>query len=408
MDRFVRIYSLLFIMILIFVATGCSPQSSAVNKVFQEPSYACEARSHKTRYVVKKKDGSIVKVHANSREELIEKYVIPKLEELEIVESDQLIYANDLMLSNDGPITPNAQETWGAERIQANVAWNSGVKGQNVLVAVIDSGVEISHPSLSSKIYVNTAELNGARGVDDDENGLVDDVRGWDFSLNSAVNHDTSGHGTHVAGVIAGAHSGPMKGVAPDAKILPIDFMDGGSGYTSDAIKSINYAKLMKAHVINASWGSDLCSRILEDTILSLVDENILFVAAAGNNGNDISRYPEFPAAFRSSAQITVGAITQLGFMPSFSNYGQLVDVMAPGDEILSSYTGGDYAYLSGTSMAAPFVSGLAALIVGKKPDITVSQLKSVILESVTKRNYSVKTEGEINVPQALTLLNSL
>ncbi|MES2768471.1 MAG: S8 family peptidase [Bdellovibrionota bacterium] len=408
MDRFLRIYSILFILIVIFVATGCSKQKTGELKVFQENPANCESTSHKTRYVVKKKDGSIVRVYAKSREEMLEKYVRPKLEELEIVESDQIIYANDLILGK-GEITPNAQETWGAERIQASAAWNSGIKGQGVIVAVIDSGVELTHPSLSSKIYTNIAEQNGARNVDDDGNGLIDDIRGWDFAVESPTNHDTSGHGTHVAGVIAGSHtSGPMKGIAPDVKILPLDFMDGASGYTSDAIESINYAKKMGAKVINASWGSSFCSKILEDTINLLVLDNVLFVAAAGNNGNDISRYPEFPAAFQSSAQITVGAITKLGFMPSFSNWGQLVDVMAPGDEILSSYLHSDYAYLSGTSMAAPFVSGLAALLIGKNPNLTVGQLKSIILNSVTKRNYIVKTEGEINVPQALTVLNNL
>lgn len=409
MDRFVRIYSILFVLIVIFVATGCSKQKSGESAVFPLQGSDCEATAHKTRYIVKKKDGSIVKVYANSREELLEKYVRPKLEELEIVESDQIIYANDLVFSSSGDITPNAQETWGAERIQTNVAWNNGIRGDGVLVAVIDSGVDISHPALSSKIYVNQAEANGIAGVDDDGNGLIDDVRGWDFAEESPLNHDTSGHGTHVAGVIAGSHSGtPMKGVAPNSKILPLDFMKGGSGYTSDAIESINYAKVVGARVINASWGSAFCSKVLQDTIASLEEKNILFVAAAGNNGNNISYYAEYPAAFQSGAQITVGAITKFGFMPSFSNWGDLVDVMAPGEDILSTYLENDYMYLSGTSMAAPFVSGLAALIVSKKPDITVAQLKNVILSSVIKRNYSVKTQGEISVPQALTVLNSL
>jgi len=365
MDRFVRIYSILFVLIVIFVATGCSKQKTGEARVFPLQVAQCEATAHKTRYIVKKKDGSIVVVNANSREELLEKYVRPKLEELEFVESDQIIYASDLTQSSLGEITPNAQETWGAERIQVSNAWNSGIKGDGVIVAVIDSGVDISHPALSSKIYVNQAEANGVAGVDDDGNGLIDDVRGWDFAENSPLNHDTSGHGTHVAGVIAGSHSGtPMKGVAPNAKILPLDFMTGGNGLTSAAIESINYAKIMGVKVINASWGSSFCSKILQETIESLVDKNILFVAAAGNSGNNISHFPEYPAAFQNGAQITVGAIAKSGFMPSFSNYGDLVDVMAPGDDILSSYLEGDYMYLSGTSMAAPFVTGLAALLV--------------------------------------------
>lgn len=368
----------------------------------------CSATAHKTRYIAKKIDGTIEKVHANSREELLEKYVRPNLAELEFVESDQVISSNDLIIPERGDIYQSALQTWGTERIQAQTAWDQNIKGQGVIVAVIDSGVELNHSSLSSKIYINEAELYGIPGVDDDGNGYVDDIRGWDFARKSPYNSDTSGHGTHVAGIISGSHSGPMKGVAPEAKILPLDFMEGGSGYTSDAIEAIEYAKNNGARVINASWGSSFCSRLLEDKINSLVSKNILFVAAAGNSGNNISYWPEYPAAFISEAQITVGSITQRGFMSSFSNYGMLVDVMAPGDEILSTYLGNDYVYLSGTSMAAPFVSGLAALLIQKKPNITLKDLKRVIMESVIKRSYQVKTQGEINVPQALTAVENL
>lgn len=401
-------YSVLALLVFVFLTAGCSKQKQEESKVFPGVTANCEETAVKTRYLVKKKDGSIVKVSAKSREEMLEKYVRPKLEELEYVENDQIIYADDYFLQGSGDITPNAMETWGTERILASTAWNQGITGQGVIVAIVDSGVDITHPSLASKIYVNQLEKNGTPGVDDDGNGYIDDVSGWDFSVESPNNNDTSGHGTHVAGIIAADHSGPMKGVAPGVKILPLDFMDGGSGYTSDAIEAIEYAKKMNARVINASWGSSFCSKILNDTIDSLKTKNILFVAAAGNSGNDLSYYPEFPAAFRSDAQITVGAITRRGYMASYSNYGQYVDVMAPGDEILSTYSNHEYMYLSGTSMATPFVTGLAALLVGQHPNITVSQLKNAILNSSVRGNYPVKTQGEINVPQALTLLNNL
>lgn len=395
-------------MVLLLVATGCSKQKEGESQVFPVMNPGCESTAHKTRYIVKKKNGSLVKVNADSREELLEKYVRPKLDELEYVEADQIIYSNDVFIKGSGEITPNAIETWGPERIQASQAWSQGINGQGVVVAVIDSGVDISHSGLSSKIYENTAEKNGLPFVDDDGNGYIDDVNGWDFAEEKPYNNDTSGHGTHVSGIISGSHSSPMRGVAPNAKILPLDFMSGGSGYTSDAIEAIEYVKKTPAKVINASWGSSYCSKILNDTIDSLVDKNILFIAAAGNSGNDLSRYPEYPGAFTSPAQITVGSITSRGFMSSFSNYGALVDVMAPGDEILSTYLNGDYVYLSGTSMATPMVSGLAALIWQYKPDLTSVQVKDIILKSVIKRNYAVKTKGEINVPQALNMAAGL
>jgi subtilisin family serine protease len=400
-----RIYSILTLLVFVLIASGCSKALLHEKQVFPEGSADCAESAVKTRYLVKKKDGSIERVRATSREEMLEKYVRPKIDELEYVEAEKIIYATDSQ--GDGQITPSSTETWGAERVQVQEAWNQNIKGQGVIVAVVDSGVEISHPALQSQIYTNMAELNGVPGVDDDHNGYIDDVHGWDFSVHTPINHDTSGHGTHVSGIIA-ANSSVMSGVAPLAKILPLDFMDGGSGYTGDAINAIEYAKSMNARVINASWGSSFCSKLLNNEIDSLAQKNILFVVAAGNSGNDLSRFPEYPAAFVSSPQITVGAITQRGFMASFSNYGALVDVMAPGDQILSSYTNGDYMYLSGTSMAAPFVSGIAALLISQKPNVSVLDLKNAIMNSVIKRNYSVKSEGEINVPQAISAISNL
>jgi thermitase len=401
----VGIYSVLVLMVLVLVASGCAPENSE-SRVFSK-DVKCAGTAVPNQYLVKKKDGSILRVKAKSRQDMLEKYVRPNLDKLEYVEEDQIIYSNGLS-QNDGTISTRSFETWGVDRIQAQTAWNQNITGQGVIVAVVDSGVDITHPSLSSQIYTNVAELNGVPGVDDDGNGYIDDMHGWDFSLKTPDNHDTSGHGTHVAGIIAGVHTSTMQGVAPGAKILPLDFMDGGSGYTSDAIEAIEYAKSMHARVINASWGSSFCSKILNDTIDTLARENILFVAAAGNSGQDLSRYPEYPAAFTSASQITVGAITQRGIMASYSNYGDLVDVMAPGDQIYSSYLNHDYMYLSGTSMATPFVTGLAALLVSQNPNVTAVELKNVIMDSVTKGVYSVKTQGEINVPQAMTVLNNL
>ena len=244
----------------------------------------------------------------------------------------------------------------------------------DVIVAVIDDGVDLNHPDLDDRIWTNPGEAGAlaTNGVDDDGNGFIDDVHGWDFCNNDNTVHDAGEdfHGTHVAGTIAASLNGTgVVGVAPGVTILPVKFIDNGVACGTDqmAMDAIDYAASFGVPIINASWGGPDRSIPLE---LAIGDSGALFVAAAGNSGWNLEAAPTFtkknrfyPAGATLANILSVAAVDQRGVLASFSNYGSVsVDIGAPGTNILSSYPGG-YAWSAGTSMAAPHVAGVAALV---------------------------------------------
>jgi subtilisin family serine protease len=253
----------------------------------------------------------------------------------------------------------------------------------NVIVAVVDDGVDFSHPDLAGRAWTNPGEIPG-NGIDDDGNGFRDDIHGWDFCHNDATLHDGNedGHGTHVTGTIAASLNGSgVVGVAPGIQIMALKFINNtkNCGFDSMAIDAIDYAASFGVPIINASWGGVTRDLALESAI---ADTGALFVAAAGNQhlNLDSSSYNFYPAESPVANILSVAAIDMDGDRASFSNYGaSTVDIAAPGTNILSSYPGG-YAWSDGTSMAAPHVSGVAALGLSVAPSLTTTGLKSRIL----------------------------
>ncbi|WP_318506997.1 S8 family serine peptidase [Bacillus sp. T3] len=218
--------------------------------------------------------------------------------------------------------------------------FNANTNKENVVVAVIDTGIDINHPDLKNKIWTNSNEIAN-NGIDDDYNGYIDDINGWDFYHydNSVFDpQDFDDHGTHVAGTIAGEINNNIgiSGIAPNVKIMPLKFIGpDGSGYTSDAIEAIQYATTMGVKISNSSWGSSEYDYALENAINN---SNMLFVAAAGNEGMNNDYNPTFPASFNSPNIISVAAHDSNGYLANFSNYGQYsVDIAAPGTSILST-----------------------------------------------------------------------
>jgi subtilisin family serine protease len=217
-----------------------------------------------------------------------------------------------------------------------------------------------------------------------------------------------------VSGIIAAdPRYGSVQGVAPSALLIPAQFIaNDGGGSLGDAVLALQYAAKRGAKIINASWGGAPCVASLRDAFLALESQGILVVVAAGNDGRDIDYYPEFPASFNLSNQVTIAASSRADYMTSWSNSGfQYVHLAAPGEGILSTVPNNGTAYMDGTSMAAPFVSGAAALIWADRPQATAVQVKQALLQSVDvtpNHEFRVLTRGRLNVQKALSALRQL
>lgn len=294
-----------------------------------------------------------------------------------------------------------------AADIDAPAAWDI-TTGTDVVVAVIDTGVDYDHPDLRDNIWTNTRET--VNGRDDDGNGYIDDIRGWDFVNNDNNPMDDNRHGTHVAGIIAarGSNGTGVSGVNWSARIMPIKFLSAtGSGSTARAISAIEYAVANGAKISNNSWGGGATSQALGDAITAAERAGHLFVAAAGNNnGNNNDVNPTFPASYPNSNIISVAATTNTDALAGFSNIGaRSVDVGAPGTSILSTVTNNGYANLSGTSMAAPVVSGVAALVWAANPSLSFTQVKQAVMNNVDQipsLSNRVASNGRVNVARAV------
>ncbi len=337
--------------------------------------------------------------------------------EVEYAEPDFLLFAeatpNDPRygklygLDNTGQTggTPDAD-------VDAPEAWDTTTGDPNTTVAVIDTGVDASHPDLNDNLWTNPDEL-AANNKDDDKNGYVDDVHGWDFYHDDATVYDAGDgdeHGTHVAGTIAaeGDNGEGVTGVNWQASIMPLKFLGPKGGSISGAVKAIDYAVAEGAKISNNSYGCGDCySKTLKAAIDTADGAGHLFVAAAGNEGTDNDATPHYPSSYDSSNVIAVAATNDKDGLASFSNYGSTsVDLGAPGVGILSTLPGSSYGYYSGTSMATPHVTGVAALLKSQNPTADDEELKARILQyaepKVSLKGKTV-TGGRLNAVAPLT-----
>ena len=294
--------------------------------------------------------------------------------------------------------------------VNAAAAWDLITGSTNVIVAVIDTGIRYTHQDLRSQMWQNPGEIPG-NGLDDDHNGYVDDQFGIDAIHGTGNPFDTHGHGTHVGGTIgAAANDGhPHVGVAWNVRLLACRFIGPVGGYTSDGIESIEYAVRHGATIINASWGSRRFTQALYDAIATARDAGVLFVAAAGNSSSDFARLPHYPSGFDLDNVVSVAAIDRTGALAQFSNYGsQGVHLGAPGVEIFSCFSGWDsqYRYLNGTSMAAPHVAGVAALVSAQFPNLSMGEVRRRLFAGAAATASLVgktSTGGRVDAYGALT-----
>lgn len=318
------------------------------------------------------------------------------------------------------PNDPDYGQQWHWPQIKAPEAWNYSTGSASVVVAVLDTGVDLTHPDLQANLWKNTKEIPG-NGIDDDKNGYIDDVYGFNglTGQESAPPQDDNGHGTHCAGLIGATGNNSLKvtGAAWSVKIMSLKFLDQfASGSDAGAIACLEYAIKMKKsgvnlRVISNSWSGRLNSAALKAEFQAAESAGILDVCAAGNGagggaGRDIDADPEYPAAYTLSSILSVGASTADDTLASYSNYGaKSVDLVAPGDNIVSLGMGGGEATMSGTSMATPIVAGAAALIASREPTLTAAQIKSRLLGTVDKfAAFTGKnvTGGRLNMYRAV------
>jgi subtilisin family serine protease/PKD repeat protein len=271
------------------------------------------------------------------------------------------------------PNDPLYPEQWGLTAIQASAAWDVVTGTASIIIAVVDSGIDTSHPDLTPNLWVNPGEIPG-NGIDDDNNGYVDDVHGWNFVSGSSDIYDGNGHGTQVAGIIAAATNNGlgMAGLCWNCRIMPVRVMaaSGVANY-SDIAAGVAYAAAKGASIINLSLGGYADSRTLRDAISAAVAQGVVVVGGAGN---DNVATPFYPAAYGNV--LAVAGTTSDDTRAAFSNYGTWVDVSAPAENITTTFRGGDWGASSGTSLGAPFASGLAALVRERWPDWTESAVR--------------------------------
>lgn len=382
--------SLISAIALALFATGCQPSRSDYPlETPNDPNdqLGCSSATIKNRYIVQWKDGSYTIENAESEEHLKKYFIDPQLDKIQKVSRDFKIQVKPMVQES---VSQLDSTTWGPTKIEAHNVWSQGFKGAGVLVGVVDGMVDKNHPQIKNNIS---------------------SVQQFNQEFN---NPSLNKHGTHVAGIIAAdPEFGPVEGVAPKAKIIGGQFIgNNGGGSLGDAIVAMNSVANRGAKIINMSWGGAGCSTNLQDALKSLNDRGILLVTAAGNDGINSDFSPSYPATYGFSRQINVAATDSTDWMASFSNRGvRSVQIAAPGVSIVSSIPSNQYQSMDGTSMAAPMVSGAAALLWNAVPNATVDQIKSALLKSVdlpAGSQFQVSTGGRLNVRKALEELRRI
>jgi len=406
-----NVVSILFVLTLVltlnetvYAASNDEKQKIIIQYMEDETKYVPEVLINSHSELIKKLDRYNMEIWAVSCDNLDDTFdKLSSDSHIKIAQKDNKIYMDENVLNWNYSMQYSYLESyykyqWGLENngqliiengipgidIKALDAWKITKGSNEIVVGVLDSGIDINNSNIEENIYKNQQEIPD-NGVDDDNNGYIDDINGWDFYHDDNTVYDSfdeDSHGTYTAGIIsANDDDKGIVGVAPNVKIMPLKFMDtveGGSSYAT--IEAIDYAEQMGVDIINCSWSGGGYNPALEAVIES---SDMLFVCSAGNKGDNIDYKPVYPACFELSNIISVGAINNRGDISKVSNVGTKVDVLAPGEDIISILPEENFIFASGTSSAAPYVTGIAALAKSISHDITANELVQKIKNTV-------------------------
>lgn len=339
-------------------------------------------------------------------------YIYEMVRPIESSDIKKVVEAEDLNV--DGPNDPLFRTLWGLSNtgtnepqasvsgvagadIRALEAWNITKGEKRIKVAVVDTGIDYNHPDLKDQIWTNLAELNGKPGVDDDGNGYIDDIHGYDFANKDGDPMDGNGHGTHCAGTIGAIHDNGIgvAGVMGEVTLVPIKFLsDSGSGSTEQAIEAIDYGVKLGVDIMSNSWGGGEFAQSLMDAISKASDAGIIFVAAAGNDSSNNDKTPHYPSSYNLPNIVGVAGLTAQNELADWSNYGSSVHIAAPGKNINSTINGNAYKVFSGTSMATPHVAGVLGLLLSKEGRMSHADLKERLISTADEVS---KLRGKVN-----------
>ncbi len=320
---------------------------------------------------------------------------------------------------------PAMSQKWGLQKMQAKKAWDVSQGSKEIIIAVIDTGIDINHKDLKANLWVNTGETGidpitkkdrSKDGIDNDRNGCIDDVHGCNFITGTGDLTDNHGHGTHIAGIIGaeGGNGFGISGVAPKISLMILKYYDpkaSGVNNLKNTIRSIQYAVDKKAHIINYSGGGLEFSQEEFDAVQLAAQNKVLFVAAAGNERSNSDQAKYYPADYELSNIISVTAVDPKTQVLATSNYGvSTVDIAAPGQDIFSTLPGNSFGLMTGTSQATAFVSGVAALVMASNREYSAADVKRYILKTGDEYPWlrsKTGTSKKLNIYKALTTLDS-
>lgn len=366
----------------VIILAGC--HSKVADKYKESENHECLKQKINNQFIVHWKYKKVQLLDIIQ----LKQFMVENESQIQFVEPNYKLYINEDTRNLQQDSYSLVENILAESSIESQ--WSLGYLGQNQIVAVIDSGVNLKHPNLINHFYQNASEIPG-NGLDDDQNGFVDDVSGWNFVSQNPVVVDEIGHGTSMAGIITGSSSNQSQkslGLAPESLVLPLDILSSSTGSEFDAKKAIDYAILMKVNIINNSW-SIQCSEYLSAAVHMYEDTNVIFVNSAGNQAQDVRNTNLMLSSLVLKNFLNVGSLQLSQDLSQFSGFGTSINIWAPGENIpvLNSFSFDNSTDLaSGTSLSAAYISGVVAVLWSRYPNETAPQIVSRVLRNSKKK----------------------